>query len=212
MVAATVASLAAGLVGGSSLLRQLRRPQRSSGLTMARASGADFSDGDGDGSEGVARSDDLVFGRRSADIMRRDLWDMPKDVLRSIQPHKVRFRTKDKQWTRRELVVVKGASSSEMVERAQKVISDATLTQSKLLHWSRVGRENFGRDVIREQSRGGRRAFRYRSGMRDLRNEKGFRWEEKRLPDHKRKRSRPGAYRKRISRWTGVGKKKYKRT
>mmetsp|Transcript_11228 Transcript_11228/g.16788 ORF Transcript_11228/g.16788 Transcript_11228/m.16788 type:complete len:139 (-) Transcript_11228:82-498(-) len=134
---------------------------------------------------------------------------MPKDVFPLVQTPRTTYRNMDKQKITRDLVVIKAKDAKVMVNRARHVLGKGSKKQSKLVRMMRYGRENFARDVVSERTRGGMRAFKYRSGMRDLRNEAKFRRVEKRLPDMKRKRHRLPYGLKRKSRWVGNGK--YKR-
>lgn len=144
----------------------------------------------------------------TADMQRLALWDIPKDVLPLVQEQRVWYKNKDKQKITRDLVVLKAKNAGAMLKKSWKLIGKATLKQSKQLKMSRFGRWNFGRDIITERSRGGLRAFRYRSGMRDLRYETEFRRRELRVPDRSRKRHRWMHYRNKPARWVGGGRYK----
>lgn len=124
-------------------------------------------------------------------------------MLPLLDERRVKYNNKDKIRETRDLVVLKAKNATAMVKRAQKLIAHGTIKQSKLIRMMRVGRENFARDIVTEMNRPGLRAFRYRSGMRDLRYEETFRRVEKRVPDYKRKRHRWNAYRPSKLRYSG---------
>jgi len=134
---------------------------------------------------------------------------MPKDMMPFLEEKRVRYKNKDTQMTQRDLVVVKGKNSKAMVEKAAERIARETVPMSKVLKMMRSNRRNWARDIVTERTRGGLRAFRYRSGMRDLRHETKFRRVEKRLPDLKRKRHRWMQLLKPHARWAPNTKKGY---
>lgn len=162
-----------------------------------------------DGVDGVDGRQSLVRSETSADIMRRQLWAVPKDIMPHMEESRTSFRSKDTSWVHRDLVVVKGKNANAMIRKSRHLIKRGTIKQSKALRMMRFGRENFARDIVTERTRGGLRAFRYRSGQRDLREEAKFRRVEQRLPDRYRKRHRWMQLLKKPARWTGQGKRKY---
>lgn len=145
----------------------------------------------------------------TADLVRRQLWDMPKDMLPLMREQRVKYRTRAGKLTQyRDLAVVKAPNAKAMVQKSKEIIGHAAIGPGKLLKMMRFGRENFGRDFVTERTRGGLRAFRYRSGMRDLRNETKSRRVEKRIPDHKRKRARWVPLKYKRAKYIGKGKYK----
>jgi len=141
-----------------------------------------------------------------ADIQRRDILHIPKDVYPLLDERRTSYINQDKHSILKDLVVIKSKNANMMLHRSRKILGKGSKQQSKLLRMMRHGRENFGRDIISERARGGLRAFKYRSGMRDQRHEGKFRRVEQRLPDHKRKRHRWMQLLKKKSRWVGNGK------
>merc|ERR1712007_299213 len=113
-----------------------------------------------------------------------------------------------------------------MTLKARASIKAGQPTMMKLRKMMRRGRENFAMDIVSERNRAGMRAFKYRSGQRDLRNlepdsrrrkrglngqlSKGVKW---RAPDHKRKRHRwgQGMMKSKGKRWNQLPSK-YKKT
>jgi len=180
----------------------LARAPEASHDTEARSSGHSRS--------GPAKDGQITERSVSADIQRSKLFDMPKNIEPHLEFHQRRYTTNDKVVQYRDLVVCKAKDSKWAVKRATHKISKCTKNQSKVLRMMRYGRENFGRDIVSERSRGGLRAFRYRSGMRDLRHEAKFRRVEQRLPDMKRKRHRWMQLRKKRANWIGGGRYKMK--
>lgn len=141
-----------------------------------------------------------------ADLLRQKIWDMPKNILPFVKPDIVRFPNKEKEMVEQELFVMKAKNANAIVKRSQAILKQGTLTAWNEKKMMRTGRKNFMRDYPEEQNRPGWRAFRYRSGMRDLRNEKGFRFQKLRLPDHKRKK-RHREIRRAPARYIGSGKR-----
>lgn len=179
-------------------------------------SGADGVDGPAmppEGSLAARPGTEIEVKPSPAQIERQKLWEMPKDMLPLQRTQRTRYLTKHgKQVQIRDLVVVKAPNALKMIRKSRALIAHAAIGQGKLLRMMRHKRWNFGRDPVSEWSRGGRRAFRYRSGMRDLRNEEGYRKEELRPPDRmgKRKRNRTYAKAKREI-YMGRGKFKVKK-
>jgi len=136
------------------------------------------------------RPSGLVSTETQAERQRMELWNMPKDIMPLIRDTRIKYRNADKQTMSRDLVVIKSKNANLAIEKASRLISNGAMKQGKLLRMMRYGRENFGRDIVSEMNREGMRAFKYRSGMRDLRNEDEFRRQEKRMPDRQRKRFR----------------------
>lgn len=183
--------------------RRADRPAQQGGI-QRRGQGDDGADG-ADGRQSLVRSE------TSADIMRRELWRMPKNIMAHMEEERRSFRSKDTTWVHRDLVVVKGKNAGAMIRKSTALIKRGTKRQSKVLRMMRFGRENFARDIVTERTRGGLRAFRYRSGQRDLREEAKFRRVEQRLPDRYRKRHRWMKLLKKPMRYTGTGKKRFKK-
>jgi len=184
----------------------VRTARRSSSIARgADGAAADGEAGKAAGSNGQADGG-LVPSRSRADIQRREIMHMPKDVFPLLEETRTFYINQDKHKIRRDLVVIKSKDANKMVTRSRKILGKGSKQQSKLLRMMRHGRENFARDIVSERSRGGLRAFKYRSGMRDLRHEGKYRKVEQRLPDHKRKRHRWMQLLKKKSRWIGNGK------
>lgn len=144
--------------------------------------------------------------KTKADVARQRLWNMPKEVQPFMNVGTVTFKNKENRDRTRDLVVLKAKNSKAMIERSQKIIKSATLSKIRMKRMMRFGREDFGRDSPWQWNRPGRRAFRMRSGMRDLRfvDEKE-RYQRKkrelRWPDQTRKRFRERP--KKELRWIG---------
>ncbi|CAL1132982.1 unnamed protein product [Cladocopium goreaui] len=148
----------------------------------------------------------LMPSQTKADVARQRLWNMPKEVQPFMNVGTVTFKNKENRDRTRDLVVLKAKNSKAMIERSQKIIKSATLSKIRMKRMMRFGREDFGRDSPWQWNRPGRRAFRMRSGMRDLRYvDEKERYQRKkrelRWPDQtrKRKRERP----KKELRWIG---------
>lgn len=144
-----------------------------------------------------------------AEIQRRSLWEMPKDTLPMKREKQVRYVDKDGIGKRLNLVMLKGRGYMNVLQRSTKVIAQAAVKQGKLY---RMYREGMGpnwtaNDVPEQRTRGGWRAYRVRSGMRDQRYDPEYRLEEKRIPDSRRKRFRWGQQKSRSWIWRGRGKK-----
>jgi len=143
-----------------------------------------------------------------AEVQRRDIWAMPKNMLPLCTKEQVRYVNQDGNAEIRDLVVLKGSGTRALVERSAKVIAHGTPAASRLLLMYREGHgKNWARDVPSQRNRDGWRAFRMRSGMRDQRYDPKYRTEQKRLPDHQRKRIRWGQFFKTGYKWRGMNKK-----
>ncbi|CAE7714457.1 unnamed protein product [Symbiodinium necroappetens] len=87
--------------------------------------------------------------------------------------------------------------SQAMLQKSEKIIKQGTLSKIRMRRLMRHGRGEFGRDNALQWNRPGRRAFRMRSGMKDLRyadplERSQRRKKDIRPPDWKNKRTRPG--------------------
>lgn len=158
------------------------------------------------GITGVQSDAPVVRQTLKADLLRQKIWEMPKNILPLVKPDIVRFPNKEKEMVEQELFVMKAKNANAIVKRSQAILKQGTLTAWTEKKMMRTGRKNFMKDYPEEQNRPGWRAFRYRSGMRDLRNEKGFRFQKLRLPDHKRKK-RHRELRRAPARYIGSGKR-----
>ncbi|CAJ1331661.1 unnamed protein product [Effrenium voratum] len=161
------------------------------------------SDGDSEGnSDAIARVEEssaadsgLTPGQTKADMARKRLWEMPKEVAPLLQLAQVTYKNRESRDRTRDLVVMKAKNTKAMVKKAEMIIKTGQLSKLTMKRLMRKGRENFGRDNAWQWNRPGLRAFRMRSGMKDLRyvseKEKYQRKKnEIRPPDHKRKRKR----------------------
>lgn len=141
-----------------------------------------------------------------ADLARQRLWNMPKEVEPYLNVGEVTFKNKEKRIRTRNLVVLKAKNMKAVLQRSEEIIKHATLSKVRMKRMMRYGRENFGRDTPWQWNRPGKRAFRMRSGMGDLRyaddKERAQRKKnELRWPDQRRKRKR--AREKKDHRWIG---------
>jgi len=133
--------------------------------------------------------------KTQAEIVRSQLWDIPKTVLPFQEWETVHYKDRDKTGHTRELVALKAGNTQKMIMKARRQIAKGVPKQARLFRMMRRGREKFGIDIVSERTYHGIRAFKYRSGMRDLREdpsrklikEKGY---GERLPEHRRKRAR----------------------
>jgi len=170
---------------------------------------ADFFDQDeGDASyeeEALAELEDpdsdgdapLSHAQTKADVARQRLWNMPKDVAPYLQVANVTYQNKEKLARTRNLVVLKAKNSQAMLQKSEKIIKQGTLSKIRMRRLMRHGRGEFGRDNALQWNRPGRRAFRMRSGMKDLRYADDLERSQRRKkdirpPDWKNKRRRPG--------------------
>lgn len=126
----------------------------------------------------------------SAETIRRMLWEIPKTVLPFSVEKSIRYVDKDRTPHRRELRVLKCANDERMIARARRSIVKGSPKRARLEKMMKAGRQDFAMDIVMERSLHGIRAFRYRSGMRDLRNETAFRRTLYHIPDKYRKRAR----------------------
>ncbi|CAE7669214.1 unnamed protein product, partial [Symbiodinium pilosum] len=122
---------------------------------------------------------------------------MPKDVAPYLEVGSVTYQNKEKLNRTRGLVVMKAKNSQVMLEKSEKIIKQGTLSKIRMRRLMRHGRGEFGRDNALQWNRGGRRAFRMRSGMKDLRYADDLersqrRKNDMRPVDWKNKRRRPG--------------------
>jgi len=141
-----------------------------------------------------------------ADVARQRLWNMPKDVAPLLEVSAVTYKNKEKLDRTRNLVVMKAKNAKAMLAKSEKIIKQGTLSKIRMRRLMRYGRGEFGRDNALQFNRGGRRAFRMRSGMQDLRyaNDKERSQRRKNDPrplDWKNKRKREGGPHKK--RWIG---------
>lgn len=175
---------------GTSSFAMTFRVGRCQGQTACQSNGVD-TNGDSDTSaSSTSAGEGLVKKEEIADIQRTEVWNMPKDVLKITGSQRVRFKSADKHWHERDLVVIKGNNAKTILERSRKLISAGSTKQSKISTMMSIGRSNWNKDIVTERTRGGLRAFRYRSGQIDMRNDLKNKRREKRLPDNKRKRHR----------------------
>ncbi|CAE7619747.1 unnamed protein product [Symbiodinium natans] len=141
---------------------------------------------------------DALSERQSkADVARQRLWNMPKDVTPYMQVETVTYQNKEKLARTRNLVVLKAKNSKAMLQKSQKIIKQGTLSSIRMKRLKRYGRGEFGRDNALQWNRPGRRAFRMRSGMKDLRYADDLERSQRRKKDlrpvdWKNKRRRPG--------------------
>lgn len=104
-----------------------------------------------------------------ADIERQRLWDMPKDALPLMKSQRISFMNKQKKEEEMDVVVLKARNANRMIERSQKLIKQGTMGEQRLQKMQEWGREHFGKYAPTDRNKAGWRSFRYRSGMRDLR-------------------------------------------
>ncbi|CAE7948468.1 unnamed protein product [Symbiodinium sp. KB8] len=165
----------------------------------------DFFDQDEGEEEALAELEDpeshgdapLSQAQTKADVARQRLWNMPKDVAPYLQVANVTYQNKEKLARTRNLVVLKAKNSQAMLQKSEKIIKQGTLSKIRMRRLMRHGRGEFGRDNALQWNRPGRRAFRMRSGMKDLRyadplERSQRRKKDIRPPDWKNKRTRPG--------------------
>ncbi|CAE8592831.1 unnamed protein product, partial [Polarella glacialis] len=174
--------------------RQEGAVQRRARTTEADDPGFWDSGDSGDEQDNAGKGKEMVRRETPADMMRRQLWELPKDITTFTRQSKVIFNNKEGYRSERDLVVLNSKNSEACVRTARAIIKQGTMKKEKLTRMMRFGRENFAREseAHTEMNRGGLRAFRYRSGMRDLRNEDEFRKREVRVPDKNRVRKREG--------------------
>eukprot|EP00933_Yihiella_yeosuensis_P074942 TRINITY_DN84044_c0_g1_i1.p1 TRINITY_DN84044_c0_g1~~TRINITY_DN84044_c0_g1_i1.p1 ORF type:complete len:324 (+),score=48.05 TRINITY_DN84044_c0_g1_i1:94-1065(+) len=166
------------------------------------SSDSEYSD---DGSSAVFRGADAPLAepqKTRADIQREQLWHQPKgpaEILPLMMNTKVRFKNKDGKPESTDLVILKARNHAEIQKRCTAIIKQGTMTRMKLKLMNRIGRENWARDLPSQTSNAGWRAFRLRSGMRDMRyvdrdDRKAHRHDRlpgsSRPPEHMRKRDR----------------------
>lgn len=145
--------------------------------------------------------------RTRADIQRGDIWNVEKDILKYEESHLARFKLKDRTYQYADLVVLKGKNSGMALWQTSKKLSTQTPSQQKLyLKHSYGGFKNFAKDIITFMNRPGKRAWKYRAGMRDLRYDKKYRFRPDRGPDHLagKVRWKDKAFFKAV--WVGKGK------
>jgi len=137
---------------------------------------------------------DPITGYESkADQARREIWAIPRDTMPLVSTEEVTYVTKDERWVTTEMVYVKAKNAKKALENAEKEFESGAWDEMKWWRHYQAKRPNFNMDVVREQSRAGQRAFRYRNGQLDLRmapNDRRFL--QDRLPDMRRKRNRFG--------------------
>eukprot|EP00930_Biecheleria_cincta_P011231 TRINITY_DN11386_c0_g1_i4.p1 TRINITY_DN11386_c0_g1~~TRINITY_DN11386_c0_g1_i4.p1 ORF type:complete len:351 (+),score=70.66 TRINITY_DN11386_c0_g1_i4:28-1053(+) len=158
-----------------------------------------------------------------ADIQRQKLWDMPKDALPLMLTKRVSYVSREKRRVSADklinrvedldFVVLKARNADRMIERSEKLIKWGSMGSNRLKRMKEWGREHFGKDIPMQRNKDGKRAFRYRSGMRDLREVSETesyqrRKKDLRPPDHKRKRRRPDDLLKsETGKWAGSDKR-----
>eukprot|EP00913_Durusdinium_trenchii_P029047 g27235.t1 len=147
----------------------------------------------------------LTPTKTKADMARERLWNMPKEVAPYLG-WQVTYLNKEKRDRSRNLVVIKAKNTQAVIEKSQRIIKHGTLSKIRMKRLMRHGRENFGRDTPWQWNRPGRRAFRMRSGMKDLRYaDEKEKYQRKKLelrqPDWKRQRKRERP--KRDFKWVG---------
>ncbi|CAK9077102.1 unnamed protein product [Durusdinium trenchii] len=148
----------------------------------------------------------LTPTKTKADMARERLWNMPKEVAPYLGVARVTYLNKEKRDRSRNLVVIKAKNTQAVIEKSQRIIKHGTLSKIRMKRLMRHGRENFGRDTPWQWNRPGRRAFRMRSGMKDLRYaDEKEKYQRKKLelrqPDWKRQRKRERP--KRDFKWVG---------
>jgi len=176
--AAFLATCAASFISG-----RRERHQRCSTTNMSRQAITKLEDEASDGSGRIAKKKSM------ADIQRSDLWHMPKDVsgITSQISLNIQHRNSEEESTRRDLIVLPTKKHGDAITKATNIISKGTKQKDRIVKIMSIGRKNWARDVLSQRSSAGIRAFRYRSGMRDLRNAApGSRRKEKRHPRRKR--------------------------